>query len=95
MSSKPFIGVGLRSPHYQDILEQKPNIDWFEGHSKNYLFDGGLAPVMLSSIRENYPQVIFLAILNPSLMSASLDSPLHITILPGGGLMFYSYILQV
>ena len=39
MISQPFIGVGLRSPHYHDILEQKPNIGWFEVHSENYLVD--------------------------------------------------------
>ncbi len=33
----------------------------------------------------NYPQVIFITILNPILISASLESPLHIIILPGGG----------
>ena len=55
MISQPFIGVGLRSPHYHDILEQKPNIDWFEVHSENYLVDGGLVLAMLSSIRKDYP----------------------------------------
>jgi uncharacterized protein (UPF0276 family) len=55
MISQPFIGIGLKSAHYQDILEQKPKIDWFEIHSENYLIDGGAASAMLSSIRENYP----------------------------------------
>ncbi len=55
MTSQSFIGVGLRRPHYQDVLDKKPNIDWFEVHSENYLVDGGLAPAVLSSIRENYP----------------------------------------
>jgi uncharacterized protein (UPF0276 family) len=55
MISQPFIGVGLRSPHYHDILEQKPNIGWFEVHSENYLVDGGLVLAMLSSIRKDYP----------------------------------------
>lgn len=55
MSPQPFIGIGLRRPHYQDILEQKPKVDWFEVHSENYLIDGGVALVMLSSVREDYP----------------------------------------
>jgi uncharacterized protein (UPF0276 family) len=55
MISQPFIGIGLKSAHYQDILEQKPKIDWFEIHSENYLIDGGAASAMLSSIRKNYP----------------------------------------
>ncbi len=30
-------GLGLRFPHYQYIMENKPNIDWFEIISENYL----------------------------------------------------------
>jgi uncharacterized protein (UPF0276 family) len=55
MSPQPFIGIGLRRPHYQDILEQKPKVDWFEVHSENYLIDGGVALAMLSSVRKDYP----------------------------------------
>jgi len=30
-------GLGLRSEYYQQILEQRPAIDWFEIISENYL----------------------------------------------------------
>ena len=37
------IGIGLRVPHYQHILERKPVVDWFEIISENYMVDGGRA----------------------------------------------------
>ncbi|NES85631.1 MAG: DUF692 domain-containing protein, partial [Moorea sp. SIO2B7] len=30
-------GIGLRSPHYQYILTQKPAVPWFEVLSDNYM----------------------------------------------------------
>ena len=35
------IGIGLRVPHYQHILEKKPVVDWFEIISENFMVDGG------------------------------------------------------
>ena len=35
------IGIGLRMPHYEDIFEHKPPIDWFEIISENFMVDGG------------------------------------------------------
>ena len=34
-------GLGLRSEYYQQILEQRPAVDWFEIISENYLVGGG------------------------------------------------------
>ena len=51
------IGIGLRPVHYQDILEKKPDIDWFEIISENYMIDGGKPLEMLDRILENYPVV--------------------------------------
>ena len=36
-------GLGLRSEYYQQILEQRPAVDWFEIISENYLVGGGKA----------------------------------------------------
>ena len=30
------VGVGLRAPHYREILATRPNLGWFEVHSENY-----------------------------------------------------------
>jgi len=48
-------GIGLRAPHYRDVLEQRPAIGWFEVHSENYFGDGGAPLHYLDKIREHYP----------------------------------------
>lgn len=51
------IGVGLRVPHYSDIFQHKPNIDWFEIISENFMIDGGKPIENLERILERYPVV--------------------------------------
>ena len=29
-------GIGLRAPHFEDVLMQLPDVAWFEAHSENY-----------------------------------------------------------
>lgn len=48
-------GLGLRPKHYQDIIDNKPPVDWFEAISEDYLVPGGNKLYYLDSIRENYP----------------------------------------
>ena len=48
------VGIGLRPPHYADILSNWPAIPWFEALSDNYL-GGGLPLHHLTRIRERYP----------------------------------------
>jgi len=48
------IGIGLRIPHYGQILEKKPLVDWFEIISENYMVDGGRALHVLDQILEQY-----------------------------------------
>ena len=51
-------GLGLRNEYYQDILDQRPAVDWFEILSENYLVDGGKALYYLDAIGEHYPLVM-------------------------------------
>jgi len=51
-------GLGLRSQHYETILEKKPKIDWFEILTENYLVPGGKPLHYLDRIREHYPLVM-------------------------------------
>lgn len=57
---KPYLGfgLGLRTDHYQTILEEKPAVDWFEIITENYLVPGGQPLYFLDKIRENYPLVM-------------------------------------
>ena len=60
-SNKPFLGfgLGLRTEHYEAILDQKPKqIDWLEIISENYMVDGGKPLFYLDAIREHYPMVM-------------------------------------
>jgi uncharacterized protein (UPF0276 family) len=51
------VGIGLRVPHYQHILEKKPVVDWFEIISENYMIDGGRPLAILDQILEQYKVV--------------------------------------
>jgi hypothetical protein len=48
-------GIGLRAPHYREILAELPDIGWLEVHSENYFGDGGQPLYYLERIRNHYP----------------------------------------
>jgi uncharacterized protein (UPF0276 family) len=58
--SRPYLGfgLGLRTPHYQTILDTKPAVDWFEILSENYMVPGGKPLDFLDRIRSHYPMVM-------------------------------------
>jgi hypothetical protein len=51
------VGIGLRVPHYQHILSEKPVVSWFEIISENYMVDGGRPLHVLDQILERYQVV--------------------------------------
>ncbi|MGQ3891321.1 MNIO family bufferin maturase [Legionella sp. CNM-4043-24] len=51
-------GLGLRPDHYEDILQTRPNLDWFEITSENYMIPGGRPLYYLDRIRRDYPMVM-------------------------------------
>lgn len=59
-NSRPFLGfgLGLRKEHYQHIIEHKPQVDWFEIISENYMVPGGKPLANLDKIRADYPMVM-------------------------------------
>lgn len=60
MQNKPYLGfgLGLRTDHYDVIVNEKPDIDWFEILTENYLVPGGQPLYYLDKIREHYPMVM-------------------------------------
>lgn len=48
-------GIGLRAPHYRDVLATRPAIGWFEVHSENYFGAGGPPLYYLERVRRDYP----------------------------------------
>lgn len=49
------VGIGLRPPHYRQVLEETPGIEWFEVHSENFFCAGGELPDVLDRVRRDYP----------------------------------------
>lgn len=52
------VGVGLRTVHYPHILEAKPDVDFFEILSENYMDTGGRPLWVLDQVAERYPIVM-------------------------------------
>ncbi|MES9971204.1 MAG: DUF692 domain-containing protein [Candidatus Thiodiazotropha sp.] len=48
-------GAGLKPKHYQAIIDEQPDIGWFEVHPENYMGRGGPALRYLERIRADYP----------------------------------------
>ena len=47
-------GIGLRAPHYGEVLKNLPKLGWVEVHSENF-FGGGSPLRTLLRVREHYP----------------------------------------
>jgi uncharacterized protein (UPF0276 family) len=48
------VGIGLRQPHYAEVLEQTPPLGFVEVHSENFFADGGAALGVLQQARAAY-----------------------------------------
>ena len=59
-NERPYLGygLGLRKEHYETVLAERPDVDWFEVISENYMVDGGKPLDYLTRIREHYPMVM-------------------------------------
>ena len=59
-NSRPFLGfgLGLRPEHYDTVLADRPNVDWLEIITENYLVDGGKPLYYLDRICAHYPVVM-------------------------------------
>ena len=49
------VGIGLRAPHYHELLARRPCAGWLEAHTENFLGDGGYDLHVLTRLRERYP----------------------------------------
>ncbi|MDP1925195.1 MAG: DUF692 domain-containing protein [Thiobacillus sp.] len=48
-------GIGLRAPHYRELLDTLPAVGWLEVHSENYFGEGGQPLHYLEQARSHYP----------------------------------------
>jgi uncharacterized protein len=51
-------GIGLRTPHYADVLASGAAVDWFEVISENFMAPGGNPRRVLREVRERWPVVL-------------------------------------
>lgn len=51
-------GVGLRRDHYERVLEEPTQVDWFEVISENFMVRGGRPLHVLERVRRDYPIVL-------------------------------------
>ena len=68
-------GIGLRAPHYRELLDTLPDIGWIEVHSENY-FGGGRPLWFLEQLRAHYP--VSLHGVGMSLGAATRLDPAHL-----------------
>jgi len=52
------LGVGLRSKHFQHLLQHPPQVGWFEIISENFMNNHGFARHVLLHIRQQVPVVM-------------------------------------
>ena len=48
-------GIGWRHPHYGELMELQPALDFIEVHSENFFGDGGASLALLGQARAHYP----------------------------------------
>jgi len=48
-------GIGLKPEHLNEIIQNPPDVGWFEVHAENYMGAGGPPHRFLEWVRERYP----------------------------------------
>jgi uncharacterized protein (UPF0276 family) len=52
------VGIGLRSQHYTHVVDERPDVDWFEIISENFMDVGGRPSWIIGEIAARYPIVM-------------------------------------
>jgi uncharacterized protein (UPF0276 family) len=60
VSEFPYLGhgIGLRPPHYAEVVNDRPAVDWFELITENFMVAGGNPRRVLREVRAHYPVVL-------------------------------------
>lgn len=53
--SVPGVGIGWRHPHYGELVQRRPDVDFLEVHSENFFAAGGAMLAVLERARALYP----------------------------------------
>jgi len=49
------VGLGLRHRHFQEFIENKPDVAWLEVHTENFFSQHSTSSKYLAKIRQDYP----------------------------------------
>lgn len=49
------VGIGLRHRHFQEFIENKPDVPWLEVHTENFFSKDSTPSKYLAKIRQDYP----------------------------------------
>ncbi|WP_415403991.1 DUF692 domain-containing protein [Tateyamaria sp. SN3-11] len=52
------LGLGLRNVHFDHILRHRPDVDWFEAISENFMDSGGRPRHVIRKVAKHYPIVL-------------------------------------
>lgn len=52
------LGLGLRNVHVDQVLRERPAVDWFEVISENFMFSHGRPRQVLRQVAQSYPVVM-------------------------------------
>lgn len=69
------VGLGLRHRHFQEFIENKPDVDWLEVHTENFFSQHSTSSKYLAKISQDYP--ISAHCVGLSLGSAVVDCPVR------------------
>ncbi|TNE86384.1 MAG: DUF692 domain-containing protein [Deltaproteobacteria bacterium] len=67
------IGVGYRVPHYREVVDELPAMDWFELLSENFMVEGGSPLHYLERLVAHYPAALH----GVSMSLGSEEDPAH------------------
>ncbi len=69
------VGLGLRHKHFQEFIENKPDVSWLEVHTENFFSQHSTSSKYLAKIRQDYP--ISAHCVGLSLGSAAITCPVR------------------
>jgi len=69
------VGLGLKHQHFQEFIENKPDVPWLEIHTENFFSSDSISAKYLARISQEYP--ISAHCVGMSLGSAAIDCPVR------------------
>jgi uncharacterized protein (UPF0276 family) len=69
------VGLGLRHRHFQEFIENKPDVSWLEVHTENFFSEHSTSSKYVATIRQDYP--ISAHCVGLSLGSAAVSCPVR------------------